>query len=277
MFRGWPRHSCIFVDCDIVLLARRMTHKVAALYQFAALPDFEALRAPLLELCATHGIRGTLLLSPEGINGTIAGLEDGIDTVIAEITTGALFGGRLDNLELKFSGASAMPFKRLKVRLKKEIVTLAQPQVDPTKQVGTYVAAEDWNALISDPDVIVVDTRNRFEVKMGTFERALDPETRKFSQFPDFVSRTLDPEKNRKVAMFCTGGIRCEKASSYLLSQGFAEVFHLKGGILKYLETIPPEQSLWQGECFVFDERVALGHGLVERAPADEKGEGETP
>ena len=254
-----------------------MTHKVAALYQFAALPDFEDLRAPLLELCATHGIRGTLLLSPEGINGTIAGLDDGIDAVIAEITTGALFGGRLDNLELKYSGASAMPFKRLKVRLKKEIVTLAQPQVDPTQQVGTYVAAEDWNALISDPDVIVVDTRNRFEVKMGTFERALDPETRKFSQFPDFVSRTLDPDKNKKVAMFCTGGIRCEKASSYLLSQGFAEVFHLKGGILKYLETVPPEESLWQGECFVFDERVALGHGLVERALAEDESEGETP
>jgi UPF0176 protein len=163
-----------------------MTYKVAALYQFAALPDFEALRAPLLELCETQGIRGTLLLSPEGINGTLAGTDEGIDAVIASLTTGELFGGRLDNLELKFSGASAMPFKRLKIRLKKEIVTLAQPQVDPTRQVGTYVAAEDWNALISDPDVVVVDTRNRFEVKMGTFERALDPETRKFSQFPDF-------------------------------------------------------------------------------------------
>ncbi|WEK48612.1 MAG: rhodanese-related sulfurtransferase [Candidatus Kaistia colombiensis] len=253
-----------------------MTYKVAALYQFASLPDFEDLRAPLLELCDTHEIRGTLLLSPEGINGTIAGPEAGIDAIVVEFEKGALFGSRLDNLELKFSTAAAMPFKRLKVRLKKEIVTLAQPHVDPTQQVGTYVAAEDWNALISDPDVIVVDTRNRFEVKMGTFERALDPETRKFSQFPDFVGRTLDPDKNQKVAMFCTGGIRCEKASSYLLSQGFAEVFHLKGGILKYLETIPPEQSLWQGECFVFDERVALGHGLVERALADEE-EGETP
>jgi UPF0176 protein len=246
-----------------------MTYKVAALYQFAALPDFEALRAPLLDLCETQGIRGTLLLSPEGINGTIAGTDEGIEAVIAGLTTGELFGGRLDNLELKFSGASAMPFKRLKIRLKKEIVTLAQPQVDPTRLVGTYVAAKDWNALISDPDVVVVDTRNRFEVKMGTFERALDPETRKFSQFPDFVGRSLDPAVNKKVAMFCTGGIRCEKASSYLLSQGFAEVFHLKGGILKYLETIPPEESLWQGECFVFDERVALGHGLAERVAED--------
>ncbi|ODT21454.1 MAG: hypothetical protein ABS35_17145 [Kaistia sp. SCN 65-12] len=247
-----------------------MTYKVAALYQFAALPDFEALRAPLFEICETLGIRGTLLLAPEGINGTVAGTEPAIDELIAQLTTGPLFGGRLDDLELKFSTAVAMPFRRLKVRPKKEIVTLAQPQVDPTRQVGTYVAAEDWNALIRDPDVVVVDTRNRFEVKMGTFERALDPETRKFSQFPDFVSRSLDPATNKKVAMFCTGGIRCEKASSYLLSQGFEEVFHLKGGILKYLETIPPEESLWQGECFVFDERVALGHGLAERAPAAE-------
>jgi UPF0176 protein len=250
-----------------------MTYKVAALYQFAALPDFEALRAPLLDLCEAHGIRGTLLLAPEGINGTIAGTEGAIDNLVAALTTGPLFGDRLDNLELKYSGAAAMPFKRLKVRLKKEIVTLAQPQVDPTRAVGTYVAAEDWNALIRDPDVIVVDTRNRFEVKMGTFEGALDPETRKFSQFPDFVSRSLDPAANKKVAMFCTGGIRCEKASSYLLSQGFAEVFHLKGGILKYLETIPPEESLWHGECFVFDERIALNHGLAERGPADESPE----
>jgi UPF0176 protein len=253
-----------------VLLARRMTYKVAALYQFAALPDFEDLRAPLFALCEELGIRGTLLLAPEGINGTVAGTDEAIDQMVVALTDGPLFGGRLDNLELKFSTAEEMPFKRLKVRPKKEIVTLAQPDADPTRQVGTYVAAEDWNALISDPDVIVVDTRNRFEVKMGTFERALDPETRKFSQFPDFVSRSLDPATNKKVAMFCTGGIRCEKASSYLLSQGFAEVFHLKGGILKYLETIPPEESLWQGECFVFDERVALGHGLVERAKAAE-------
>jgi UPF0176 protein len=247
-----------------------MTYKVAALYQFAALPDFEPLRAPLFDLCEALGIRGTLLLAPEGINGTVAGTAAAIDSLIEALTTGPLFGGRLDNLELKFSTAADMPFKRLKVRPKKEIVTLAQPQVDPTAQVGTYVAAEEWNALIRDPDVVVVDTRNRFEVKMGTFQGALDPETRKFSQFPDFVSRSLDPATNKKVAMFCTGGIRCEKASAYLLSQGFAEVFHLKGGILKYLETIPPEESLWEGECFVFDERVALGHGLAERAKASE-------
>ncbi len=179
--------------------------------------------------------------------------------------TGALFGGRLDNLELKFSHAAAMPFARLKIRLKKEIVTLGDAIADPTRQVGTYVEPADWNALISAPDTLVIDTRNAFEVAMGTFEGAVDPGIRSFGQFKDFAARQLDPAKHRKIAMFCTGGIRCEKASAYLLAHGFNEVYHLKGGILRYLEGVPKEQSRWRGECFVFDERVALGHGLEER------------
>lgn len=238
--------------------------KVAALYQFVSLPDFADLRAPLHAFCEARGIRGTLLLAKEGINGTVAGTEAAIDELVAELTGGALFRGRLDNLELKFSTAREMPFKRLKVRLKKEIVTLGRPDADPTRQVGTYVEPQDWNALISDPDVVVIDTRNAFEVAMGTFEGAVDPGTERFSEFPQFVEKTLDPSQTRKIAMFCTGGIRCEKASSYMMSLGFPEVYHLKGGILKYLETVPPEQSLWRGGCFVFDERVALGHGLEE-------------
>jgi UPF0176 protein len=175
-----------------------------------------------------------------------------------------MFSGRLNHLELKFSRASLMPFLHMKVRLKKEIVTLGDPQTDPTKTVGAYVDAADWNDLIADENTLVLDTRNAFEVAMGTFEGAVDPEIASFGQFKDFVARTLDPAKHTKIAMFCTGGIRCEKASSYLLSRGFADVYHLKGGILKYLEEIPEAESRWRGECFVFDQRVALGHGLVE-------------
>ncbi|WP_414471592.1 rhodanese-related sulfurtransferase [Microvirga sp. M2] len=242
-----------------------MTYKVAALYQFVALPDFREIRDPLHAVCADHGIRGTLLLAGEGINGTVAGTEEGIDALIAELREGALFRGRLDNLELKFSTASEMPFKRMKVRLKKEIVTLGDPQTDPTRQVGTYVSPSDWNALIADPEVILLDTRNDFEVAMGTFEGAVDPRIGTFSQFKEFVRKELDPARHRKVAMFCTGGIRCEKASSYMLGQGFEEVYHLKGGILKYLEDVPEAESRWSGGCFVFDERVSLGHGLAER------------
>ena len=241
-----------------------MTYKVAALYQFVSLPDFRDLREPLHRVCLDLGIRGTLLLAHEGINGTVAGTPEAIDALMAELQQGALFGGRLDNLELKFSTASEMPFGRMKVRLKKEIVTLGDPQVDPNRQVGTYVAAAEWNALIESPDVILLDTRNAFEVEMGTFEGAVDPRISRFSEFKDFVQRELDPAKHRKVAMFCTGGIRCEKASSYMLAQGFEEVFHLKGGILKYLEDVSEAESRWKGGCFVFDERVALGHGLVE-------------
>jgi len=242
-----------------------MPLKVAAFYQFAALPDFRELREPLRAFCASLGLKGSVLLAHEGINGTLAGDTRAIDALAEELQTGALFGGRLDNLELKFSHAAAMPFARLKIRLKKEIVTLGDAIADPTRQVGTYVEPADWNALISAPDTLVIDTRNAFEVAMGTFEGAVDPGIRSFGQFKDFAARQLDPAKHRKIAMFCTGGIRCEKASAYLLAHGFNEVYHLKGGILRYLEGVPKEQSRWRGECFVFDERVALGHGLEER------------
>src|SRR5882724_2778727 len=243
-----------------------MPFKVAAFYQFAALPDFRELREPLRAACAGLHLKGSVLLAHEGINGTIAGEPASIDALVEALQTGNLFGGRLDNLELKFSHASTMPFARLKIRLKKEIVTLGDTAADPTQQVGVYVEPSDWNALISAPDTLVIDTRNEFEVAMGSFEGAVDPGIRSFGQFKDFAARHLDPAKHRKIAMFCTGGIRCEKASAYLLAQGFDEVYHLKGGILKYLEGVPEAESRWRGECFVFDERVALGHGLRERA-----------
>ncbi|RTL49675.1 MAG: rhodanese-related sulfurtransferase [Bradyrhizobiaceae bacterium] len=242
-----------------------MSYKVAAFYQFVPLPDFESLREPLRNMCAALDIRGIILLAEEGINGTVAGSAVGIDALINQLRTGALFGGRLDNLELKFSAAEQMPFNRMKVRLKKEIVMLGDKDTDPTERVGVYVDAQDWNALIGQPGMLLIDTRNQFEVEMGTFEGAADPKLASFSQFKDYVDRELDPARDTKVAMFCTGGIRCEKASSYLLSRGFKEVYHLKGGILKYLEVVPEEQSRWRGECFVFDQRIALGHGLVER------------
>lgn len=243
-------------------------YKVAALYQFAALPDFGQLQAPLRALCDQLGLKGSLLLAAEGINGTVAGTDTGIDALIREFETGVMFSGRLNNLELKFSRASMMPFLHMKVRLKKEIVTLGDAATDPTRTVGTYVDAADWNELIAGENVLLIDTRNAFEVAMGTFEGAIDPDIASFSQFKDFVARTLDPAKHTKIAMFCTGGIRCEKASSYLMSHGFGEVYHLKGGILKYLEDIPAAESRWRGDCFVFDQRVALGHGLVESQAA---------
>ncbi|MEH2509694.1 UPF0176 protein [Nitrobacteraceae bacterium AZCC 1564] len=242
-----------------------MSYKVAAFYQFVTLPDFQALREPLRNMCVALDIKGIVLLAEEGINGTVAGREVAIDALVNQLQNGALFNGRLNNLELKFSGAAEMPFNRMKVRLKKEIVTIGDPDTDPKAKVGIYVDAADWNELVKQPDILLIDTRNQFEVEMGTFEGALDPSITRFGEFPDFASRALDPAKHKKIAMFCTGGIRCEKASSYLLSQGFEEVYHLKGGILKYLEDIPQDQSLWRGECFVFDQRVALGHGLVER------------
>jgi UPF0176 protein len=247
-----------------------MTYKVAALYQFVALPDFKELRDPLHALCSDLGIRGSLLLAEEGINGTLAGTEEGIDALVAELRNGPLFRGRLDNLELKFSTAAEIPFKRMKVRLKKEIVTLGDPEADPTKLVGTYVSATEWNRLLEDPEVILLDTRNDFEVEMGTFAGAVDPRIKKFSDFREFVQKELDPSRHRKVAMFCTGGIRCEKASSFMLKEGFSEVYHLKGGILQYLEDVPETESRWNGGCFVFDERVSLGHGLIER-PQDKE------
>jgi UPF0176 protein len=230
------------------------------------LPDFRELKDPLHKLCLDLGIRGTLLLAQEGINGTVAGSHEAIDALMTELREGALFMGRLDNLELKFSTATEMPFKRMKVRLKKEIVTLGDPQTDPLRRVGTYVTPAEWNRLLEEPGIVLLDTRNDFEVELGTFEGAVDPRIKRFSEFKDFVKNELDPAQHRKVAMFCTGGIRCEKASSYMLAQGFEEVFHLKGGILKYLEEVPETESRWNGGCFVFDERVALGHGLVEQA-----------
>jgi UPF0176 protein len=242
-----------------------MPYKVAAFYQFAALPDFRERREPLRAICADLRLKGSVLLAHEGINGTLAGSANAIIALVEELRCGALFGGRLDNLELKFSQALAMPFQRLKVRLKKEIVTLGDTETDPTRQVGNYVDPADWNDLIATPDTLVIDTRNAFEVAMGTFAGALDPGIKSFGQFKDFAARNLDPVKHRRIAMFCTGGIRCEKASAYLLARGFAEVYHLKGGILKYLEGVPEAESRWRGECFVFDDRVALGHGLQER------------
>jgi UPF0176 protein len=242
-----------------------MPYQVAAFYQFAALPDFRQLREPLRAICAELRLKGSVLLAQEGINGTLAGSDEAITALVEELRQGALFGGRLDNLELKFSQSATMPFQRLKIRLKKEIVTLGDTSADPTRQVGIYVEPADWNALIATPDTLVIDTRNAFEVAMGTFAGALDPGIRSFGQFREFAARHLDPAKHRKVAMFCTGGIRCEKASAYLLSRGFVEVYHLKGGILKYLEGVPEAESRWRGECFVFDDRVALGHGLRER------------
>jgi UPF0176 protein len=242
-----------------------MPFTVAAFYQFAALPDFRELREPLRAICADLKLKGSVLLAHEGINGTVAGREDGIDGLVGELRDGALFSGRLDNLELKFSSASTMPFQRLKVRLKREIVTLGDASADPRRQVGIYVDPADWNDLIAAPDTLLIDTRNDFEVAMGTFAGAIDPGIKSFGQFKDFAARQLDPVKHRKVAMFCTGGIRCEKASAWLLARGFAEVYHLKGGILKYLEGVPESDSRWRGECFVFDDRVALGHGLRER------------
>ncbi|MTJ51273.1 rhodanese-related sulfurtransferase [Anabaena sp. UHCC 0253] len=231
---------------------------VAALYKFVSLPDYKELQAPLLSFCQSQGIKGTILLASEGINGTIAGSRQEIDGVLAFLRTDSRFA----DLEHKESYTEIPPFERLKVRLKPEIVTLGLPEVNPNEKVGTYVTPEEWNDLISNPEVTVIDTRNDYEVTIGTFKGAKNPQTETFRDFPQYVEQHLDSHKHKKVAMFCTGGIRCEKASSYLLSQGFEEVYHLKGGILKYLEEVPQENSLWEGECFVFDERVAVRHGL---------------
>jgi UPF0176 protein len=243
-----------------------MPYKVAAFYQFTALPDFRALREPLRTICAGLELKGSVLLAQEGINGTLAGQPEAVDALAGQLRRGALFGGRLDRLELKFSTARAMPFRRLKIRLKKEIVALGDAQADPTRQVGIYVEPGAWNALIESDGTLLIDTRNAFEVAMGTFKGAIDPQIRSFREFKQFVAQRLDPARHRRIAMFCTGGIRCEKATSHLLARGFREVYHLKGGILKYLEEVSEIESRWRGECFVFDERVALGHGLKERS-----------
>lgn len=231
---------------------------VAALYKFVTLDDYREMREPLLEVAMAAGTRGTLLLAHEGINGTIAGTREALDTVLNYLRQDA----RLADLEHKESEDSALPFYRMKVKLKKEIVTMGVAGVDPNERVGTYVDPQDWNALVEDPDVLVIDTRNDYECSIGSFEGALDPNTTSFREFPAYVRENLSPQKHKKVAMFCTGGIRCEKASSFMLGEGFEEVYHLRGGILKYLEEVPAQQSRWNGECFVFDNRVAVNHAL---------------
>ncbi|MBV8886973.1 MAG: rhodanese-related sulfurtransferase [Chroococcidiopsidaceae cyanobacterium CP_BM_RX_35] len=237
-----------------------MTQVVAAFYKFASLPDFAKKRHSLLSYCQMQGVRGTILLAAEGINGTIAAVSP---EAIASVLSFLRSDLRLADLEHKESYAELPPFDRMKVRLKSEIVTLGLPEINPNEQVGTYVSPEDWNALISTPEVTVLDIRNDYEVNIGTFQGAHNPKTSSFRQFPDYVRNQLDPTKHKKIALFCTGGIRCEKASSFMLNQGFQEVYHLKGGILKYLAKVPATESLWQGECFVFDQRVAVGHGLA--------------
>ncbi|MGI3184745.1 rhodanese-related sulfurtransferase [Nioella aestuarii] len=233
---------------------------IAALYHFTRFEDPDALRAPLRDLCEASDVRGSLLIAHEGINGTIAGPRAGIDAVLAHIR--ALPG--CADLEWKESTATDAPFARMKVRLKKEIVTMGVPDVDPKAKVGHYVRPADWNALISSPDVAVIDTRNDYEIAIGTFEGAVDPETTTFREFPAWWAENKDRFHNKRIAMFCTGGIRCEKSTNYLIEQGVEEVYHLKGGILQYLEDVPEEDSLWHGECFVFDQRVSVGHGLKE-------------
>ncbi len=231
---------------------------VAALYKFVTLEDFHELREPLLEVCLSAGTRGTLLLAREGINGTIAGSRHSVDEVLAYLRSDS----RLADLEHKESFDDHMPFYRMKVKLKKEIVTMGIEGIDPNSRVGTYVKPQDWNALVDDPDVLLLDTRNDYEYGIGSFKGAVDPQTVNFREFPEYVRSHLDPGKQKKVAMFCTGGIRCEKASAFMLSEGFEEVYHLQGGILKYLEEVPEQESTWEGECFVFDNRVAVDHKL---------------
>lgn len=234
--------------------------RIAALYRFAPFEDPQALQAPLLDLCNARGVKGTLLLATEGINGTIAGAPDAIDAVLAHIRT---LPGCAD-LDVKFSDAPSMPFHRMKVRLKREIVTMGVEGIDPTRAVGSYVAPADWNALIDDPDTVVIDTRNDYEVRVGSFAGALDPQTQSFRDFPAWFRAHRDEllEGGKRVAMFCTGGIRCEKSTAFLKAEGVEQVYHLEGGILRYLEEVPAADSRWQGECFVFDERVAVTHGL---------------
>jgi UPF0176 protein len=234
--------------------------QVAAFYRFAAIADPSALRTELHELCARLATLGTILVAPEGINGTVAGSPEAIATLVARLRAIPAFA----DMEVKFSAAAEPPFHRMKVRLKREIVTMGVPLPDVVGGAGRYVAPSEWNALISDSDTVVIDTRNDYEVALGSFRGALDPHTRRFREFPAWAERNLEKLQGRRVAMFCTGGIRCEKATAYVRTLGVEEVFHLRGGILNYLKEVPPQESLWQGECFVFDERVGLSHGLVE-------------
>ncbi|WP_048307745.1 rhodanese-related sulfurtransferase [Halomonas sp. PR-M31] len=233
---------------------------VAALYKFVTLNDFEALREPLLDTLKAHDIKGTLLLAKEGINGTVSGRRESIDALLNWLKADP----RFMELDHKESYCDEQPFYRTKVKLKKEIVTLGVPNVDPNQTVGTYVEPRNWNDLISDPEVLVIDTRNDYEVEIGSFKGAINPDTKSFREFPEYVKAHYDPSKHKKVAMFCTGGIRCEKASSFMLNEGFDEVYHLKGGVLNYLEQVPESESLWQGDCFVFDNRVTVRHDLSE-------------
>lgn len=235
-----------------------MPYRIVAFYKFVPLSQLEAMRDDLLAFCDGQGLRGTILLAAEGINATLAGTHDALDAVMAYVKAKPEF----HDLEWKESSAESMPFGRMKVKLKRELIPLGVEEIDPNRRVGTYVEPSQWNALISDPSVTVVDTRNEYEVAIGTFKRAENPHIHAFRQFPEYAQTHLDPSQHKKVAMFCTGGIRCEKATAYLLEQGFEAVYHLKGGILKYLEEVPADESLWDGECFVFDERVAVGHGL---------------
>jgi len=237
---------------------------VTAFYHFAKNEQYVELQQPLLEFCQKQHLKGTILLATEGINGTISGKKESIALFHDYIKNNDLFNGLFINLEHKESWSKENPFYRMKVRLKKEIVALGVKGVSPTKKVGQYVKPEDWNELISDPDTIIIDTRNDYEVDIGTFKNAINPKTKTFREFPEYVDKNLDPSKHKKIAMFCTGGIRCEKATSLMLEKGFNEVYHLQGGILKYLEKVPENDSLWDGECFVFDQRVAVKHNLVE-------------
>jgi UPF0176 protein len=231
---------------------------VCALYKFVALNDYQDIKAPLLALMLDQNLRGTLLLASEGINGTVAGSRESVDALLNYLCNDP----RLADLSYKESFVDEIPFLRTRVKLKKEIVTMGVQGIDPKRIVGTYVKPKDWNELISDPDVLVVDTRNDYEVQVGTFKNAINPETESFREFPDYVKQHFDPKKHTKVAMYCTGGIRCEKSTAYMKEQGFEDVYHLEGGILKYLEEVPEDETLWEGECFVFDERVTVNHQL---------------
>ena len=240
------------------MISDAATTKVAALYRFVRLENYADLREPLLNLCEARGVRGTLLLAHEGINGTISGTKQAIAEVLAFLRS----DDRLADLDCKFSYNRERPFLRMKVKLKNEIVTMGRSDIDPNYCVGRYASPEQWNALVDDPDCLVIDTRNDYGVEIGTFQGAVNPNTTSFREFPDWVEKNLDPTKHKKVAMFCTGGIRCEKSTSLLVSLGFEDVWHLKGGILNYLEKTPQEQTRWDGECFVFDSRVSVDHQL---------------
>lgn len=231
---------------------------VCAMYKFVKLEDYQAMRAPLLEAMEKNAIKGTLLLAQEGINGTVSGSREGIDNLLKYLNADP----RINPISYKESLHEEQPFYRTKVKLKKEIVTMGVEGIDPLKSVGTYVKPKDWNALISDPEVLLIDTRNDYEIEIGTFENAVNPNTETFRQFPEYVAKNLDPKKHKKVAMFCTGGIRCEKSTAFMKEQGFEEVYHLEGGILQYLEDVPESETMWKGDCFVFDNRVAVNHKL---------------